>query len=945
MRTFIGRGLAALMLTAGLGGTASAAAPDTIDIPFTKFTLPNGLNVIVSEDHKAPVVAVSIWYHIGSADEPAGKTGFAHLFEHLMFQGSENHKDEFFRPFELAGATDQNGTTWFDRTNYFETVPTTALDMTLWMESDRMGHLLGAIGQKELDEQRGVVQNEKRQGENQPYGRVDERMAANAFPANHPYHHDTIGSMKDLDAASLADVKGWFSANYGAANVTVALVGDITPEVAKQKMLEYFGDIPAGPPVLRQQPWTAPRTESTRDTMTDHVAQTRIYREWNAPWLGDADGQNLELAAAVLGGGKTSRLYERLVYKDKLVDDVSIEVQSFALASMVQLQADVKKGVDPKKVEAAIAEEFARFLKDGPTQDELDRVKTSTRASFIRHLERVNGKASILAEGQVYRGDPGAYKTDLSRLEAATPATVLAAAKKWFSQGDYTLTVTPSPEGADEDIADEMEKAGRAAIDGRPAPVAPPKAEYSVTKSTVARDKGVPNVAAFPDLTFPKLERGKLKNGIEVVLAQRHAIPVVQMQLLFDAGYASDQGKGPGTSAFTMAMLDEGTSTLDSLEIARREERLGAEISAGSGLDTSSVGLSALTSQLAPSLALYADVVRNPAFREDDIARVRGQWLARIAQEKTQPRGIALRTLPPLLYGEGHAYAIPFTGSGNEAAINALTEANLRAYVAERLRPDNAKILIAGDTTLDAIIPELDKVFGDWKAPDAPLGKKNIGPVKPPAKASVYLVDKPGAQQSLILAGVVAPSTKAKNNLEIQTMNGAFGGNFTSRLNMNLREDKHWAYGAFSFLTNAIGQRPFLLYAPVQTDKTAESAAELLRESKEVIGPKPLTHEEVEKVKLGDVRSMPGDYQTTGAVLGAMTGIIVYDRPDDYVQTLKPRIEAQTDPQVQAAAVEVIKPESLTWVIVGDLKKIEKGVRALNLGEVKVLDAEGKVVR
>jgi predicted Zn-dependent peptidase len=945
MRMSLGRGLAALLLTTGFGGAATAAAPDAIDIPFTRFTLPNGLTVVVSEDHKAPVVAVSIWYHIGSADEPAGKTGFAHLFEHLMFQGSENHKDEYLRPFELAGATDQNGTTWYDRTNYFETVPTTALDMALWMESDRMGHLLGAIGQHELDEQRGVVQNEKRQGENQPYGRVDERMSAMAFPANHPYHHDTIGSMKDLDAASLADVKQWFTANYGAANVTVALVGDITPDIAKAKMQEYFGDIPAGAPVPRQQPWTAPRTESTRDAMTDHVAQTRIYREWNAPWLGDKTIPDLELAAAVLGGGKTSRLYERLVYKDKLADDVSVDVQSFALASMVQLQADVKHGVDPKKVEAAVADEWARFLKDGPTEDELTRVKVSSRAAFIRHLERVNGKASILAEGQVYRDDPGAYKTDLARLEAATPASVLAAARQWLAHGDYTLTVTPSPDGADENIADEMEKPGRAAIDGRPAPVTPPKADYKVTPSKVARNEGVPKVGAFPDLTFPKLERGKLRNGIEVVLAERHAIPVVQVQLLFDAGYASDQGKGPGTSAFTMAMLDEGTATLDSLEIARREERLGAEIGAGSGLDTSTVSLSALSSQLVPSLALYADIVRNAAFRDDDIARVRGQWLARIAQEKTQPRGLALRTLPPLLYGKGHAYAIPFTGSGNEAAINALTAKDLRAYVGERLRPDNAKILIAGDTTLEAIIPELDKVFGDWKAPATPIGRKNIATVEPPAKPRVYLMDKPGAQQSLILAGVVAPSTKAKNNLEIQTMNGAFGGTFTSRLNMNLREDKHWAYGAFSFLVNALGQRPFMLYAPVQTDKTAESAAELLREAKDVIGPKPLTDEEIEKIKLGDVRSMPGEYQTTGAVLGAMSGIVIYDRPDDYVQTLKPRIEAQTDAAVQSAAVEIVKPDALTWVIVGDLKKIEKPVRALNLGEVKVLDAEGKVVR
>ncbi|HKE46735.1 MAG TPA: pitrilysin family protein [Rhodanobacteraceae bacterium] len=945
MQTLLARGLAAFVLTAALAGTASATAPDTIDIPFTRFTLPNGLTVVVSEDHKAPVVAVSVWYHIGSADEPDGKTGFAHLFEHLMFQGSENHKDEFFRPFELAGATDQNGTTWYDRTNYFETVPVTALDMALWMESDRMGHLLGAIGQKELDEQRGVVQNEKRQGENEPYGRVDERMSANAFPANHPYHHDTIGSMKDLDAASLADVKQWFSSNYGAANVTVALVGDITPDVAKAKMQEYFGDIPAGPPVPRQQPWAAPRTQSTRDTMTDEVAQTRIYREWNTPWLGDADSAELDLAAAVLGGGKTSRLYERLVYKDKLVDDVSFEVQSFALASMAQLQADVKRGVEPAKVEAAIADEWARFLKEGPTDDELARVKVSTRASFIRRLERVNGKASILAQGQLYRGDPGAYKADFARMDAATRGSVLASAKQWLSQGDYTLTVTPAPKGATEDAKDEAETVGRAAIEGRPAPVMPPKGDFTVMPSSIARDKGVPKVDAFPDLTFPKLQRGKLKNGIEVVLAERHTIPVIQMQMLFDAGYASDQGRGPGTSAFTMAMLDEGTTTLDSLEIARREERLGAEINAGSGLDTSSAGLSALSSQIVPSLALYADIVRNPAFRDDDLSRIRGQWLARIAQEKTQPRGLALRTLPPLLYGDGHAYAIPFTGSGNEAAIKALTDKELRAYVHERLRPDNAKILVAGDTTLATIIPQLDAVFGDWKAPATPLAKKNLGTVAAPKKPRVYLMDKPGAPQSLILAGVLAPSTKAKNDLEIQTMSGAFGGAFTSRLNMNLREDKHWAYGAFSFLVNALGQRPFMLYAPVQTDKTAESAAELLRESKDVIGPKPLTSEEIDKIKVGDVRSMPGEYQTTGAVLGAMNGIVVYDRPDNYVETLKPRIEAQTDAGVQAAATEIIKPDAFTWVIVGDLKKIEKPVRDLKLGDVKILDAEGKILR
>ncbi len=944
MRTSLIAAFAATFLSLGIAHGAPAAT-DAIDIPFTRFTLPNGLTVVVSEDHKAPVVAVSVWYHVGSADEPTGKTGFAHLFEHLMFQGSENHKDEFFRPFELAGATDQNGTTWFDRTNYYETVPTTALDMTLWMESDRMGHLLGAIGQHELDEQRGVVQNEKRQGENQPYGRVDERITANAFPANHPYHHDTIGSMKDLDAASLTDVKNWFGAYYGAANVTVALVGDITPEVAKAKMLEYFGDIPAGPPVARQQPWTAPRTTSTRDTMTDHVAQTRIYREWNVPGLADPEETQLELAAAVLGGGKTSRLYERLVYKDKLADGVSVGVQSFALASMLQMQVDVKNGVDPAKVEAAVADEWKKFLKDGPTADELARVKVDTRAGFIRGLERVNGKATILAEGQVYRNDPGAWKTDLAQIDASTSASVRAAANKWLSKGDYTLTVTPAPKDADESAKDEMEQPGRAAIAGRPQAKLPPKQDFTTTKSTVDRNKGVPVVATFPDLSFPKLEHGQLKNGIKVVLAERHTIPVVQVQLLFDAGYASDQGRKLGTSAFTMGMLDEGTKELDSLEIARRAERLGAQIGAGSGLDSSSVKLNALSAELEPSLKLYADVVRNAAFRDADIARIRGQWLARIAQEKTQPTGLALRTLPPLLYGEGHAYAIPFTGSGTETSIKSLTADDMHAYVRDFIRPDNATILVAGDTTMDAIITKLDAVFGDWNAPNAAMPKKNIADVAAPKQPRVYLMDKPGAQQSLILAGVVAPSTKAKNDLEIQTMNGAFGGSFTSRLNMNLREEKHWAYGAGSFLSSALGQRPFMMYAPVQTDKTSESVAEILREAKNVIGAKPLTHAEIDKIKVGDVRSMPGEYQTTGAVLGAMNGIVLYGRPDDYVQTLKPRIEAQTDAAVQAAAKEVIRPDALTWIVVGDLKKIEQPVRDLKIGEVKVIDADGKTVR
>ncbi|MEP7185218.1 MAG: pitrilysin family protein [Rhodanobacter sp.] len=920
-----------------------ATGATTTQIPelaYARFTLSNGLTVVVHEDHKAPVVAVSVWYHVGSSYEPKGKTGFAHLFEHLMFQGSENHKDEYFKPFELAGATDQNGTTWLDRTNYFETVPTTALDMALWMESDRMGHLLGAIGKPQLDEQRGVVQNEKRQGENQPYGRASELIQAEAFPANHPYHHDTIGSMDDLNGASLTDVKQWFRGYYGAANTVVVLSGDITPAAAKEKMQRYFGDIAAGPQVPRPQPWVAARTTSTRGSMADNVAQTRIYREWNVPGRGTRDENLLELAASVLGGGKTSRLYQRLVYKDKLADDVSVDVDQHVLASLFQLQVDVKKGVDPAKVEAAVADEWKKFLRNGPTADELARVKTSARASFVRGLELVNTQASILAQGQLYHGDPSIYLKQFKQFLAATPADVTQLANRWLSKGDYTLTVVPGKV----DEADTASSAGRAAIPGAPAPVLSAKGDSKAVASDVDRSKGLPEVSQFPDLKFPELQRGKLDNGVEVILAERHTVPAVQMQLLFNAGYAADQGRKLGTSSFTMSMLDEGSKDLDSVEIAKREQRLGAIIGSGCGLDFCNASLNALNDQLKPSLALFTDIVRHPAFRETDINRLRGQWLAGIAQEKSQPIGIALRTLPPLLYGKGHAYAIPFTGTGTQASISSLSAGDMRQFMTDYIRPDNMKILVAGDTTLAKIIPQLNAAFGDWKAPASALPKKNISKVAPPKQAHVYLVDRPGAQQTLVLAGSLAPSTEAPDDLQIQTMNGAFGGSFTSRLNMNLREDKHWAYGAYSFLQNAVGQRPFLLYAPVQTDKTGQSVAEMLKEANGVVGDKPLTAQEINKIKVGDIRSMPGSYQTTSAVMGALQGIAQYNRPDDYVQTAKARTEAQTDASVQAAAKEIIHPGQLTWVIVGDLKKIEAPIRALNIGPVQVLDADGKPV-
>ena len=893
-----------------------SAGPADVEIAYEKHVLGNGLTVILHEDHKAPVVAVATWFHVGSKDEVPGKTGFAHLFEHLLFEGSENHPGHWDRELDALGATDTNGTTWLDRTNYFETVPRTALDFALYMESERMGHFGNFLTQKRLDVQRGVVQNEKRQGENQPYGKMGELVQRGSFPEGHPYRWETIGSMADLNAASLADVKQWFATKYGAANATLVLAGDIDPKDALARVERYFGDIPAGPPVSRREAWIAPRTEDTREEMQDRVAQVRISQNWNVAQLGTTDADLLDLAAQVLGGSAASRLDARLVHKDRIADHVSASNFSAELAGIFSIEADVKAGVDPAQVEAVLDEERARLLRDGPTPEELERARTTALAGFTRAMEKVGGfggKAATLAGCQTFEGDPACYRKSLANLHAATVKTVQAAAQRWLSAGRYTLVVRPIP-------------------------------DFKTAASKLDRSSA-PATMSFPNLNFPALQRAKLANGIPVVLIERHDVPLVHAKLLFDAGYAADQGRGLGTAAMTMTMLDEGTQKRGALQLAGDIESLGANLSAGATLDACDVTVSALKANLAPTLDLFAEVVRSPAFDPKEFSRVQSQWLAAIAQEKTEPSALGLRVLPPLLFGAGHAYAIPFTGKGTESSVKALTPEALKEFHQAWLRPDNATLLVAGDTTLAEILPLLEARFGTWAAPAAAKPRKNVGPATLPDHARLFLIDKPNAEQSVILAGLLAPPSNAPEHLQVTTMNDVIGGQFTARINQNLREDKHWSYGAYSQVPAALNTRPYLFSAPVQTDQTAPAIAEMLKELRAYVGAKPATAAEIRRMKDLRIRALPGRYETGNASLAALSAIVQNGWPDDYVQTLKSRLESQRDDDVRAMAKRLIKPDQLTWVVVGDLAKIEPALRKLNLGEVRVLDSDGKEVK
>ena len=912
-----------------------------VDIPFEQFTLPNGLRVIVHTDRKAPIVAVNVWYHVGAKDEPRGRSGFAHLFEHLMFQGSENHKGEYFEPFELVGATEQNGTTNSDRTNYFANVPTTALDTALWMESDRMGHLLGAVDQAALDEQRGVVQNEKRQNENQPYGRVYEALLKGSYPEGHPYHHTVIGSMNDLNAAGLEDVKNWFRSWYGPNNAVLVLAGDIDLATAKAKVTRYFGDIAPSASVRKMPAQVAPRTTSTRATMTDTVPQARVYRVWNVPAATAADFEQLRLLAHVLGGARSSRLDKRLVFQDKLVDNVSAALYDSELGSLFVLQADVKQGVEPAKVEAAMAEELGKLLAVGPSKEEVERARTVLQASFVRGVERIGGfggKADVLAECAVFTGKPGCFRDAQAALARATAAQIKAAGRAWLRRGDFTLVVTPGERAA---VLEEP-----AVANLPPTKVMPAARNLRAVASDVDRKAGVPMPASFPQLRFPALQRKTLSNGIKVVLAERPGLPLIQLTMGFvGAGFASDHSRKPGSAAFTMGMLDEGAGPYDVLALGDRLESLGANLGSNASLDSASVRLSALKDKLDDSLAVLADVVMRPRLEEKEIARVRAEWLAAIKQEKARPQSLTRRLAPLLLFGAGHPYAIPTTGTGTEAGIAALRREDMQAWMKDWLRPDNAVVIVVGDTTLAEITGKLEAVFGAWKAPAGALPKLELASVKLPTKSRVFLVDQRGAIQANILVGQVAPSSKDPLAIELELANGVLGGEFSSRLNMNLRESKHWAYGSYSSLTGAVGQRTWVASAAVQIDKTADSAKEILRELRDyVTGKTPASPQEVSKLQSSEVLALPGSFETASAVLAAIGAIELYGRPDDYEQVRAARIKELTPAKVQAAAA-TLKPDSMTWIIVGDLKKIEAGIRALNLGEVKVLDVDGKTLR
>ncbi|MFN7918122.1 MAG: pitrilysin family protein [Vicinamibacterales bacterium] len=932
--TGVRRACAALLVLIGLVATPShvpvraqapvaAAASDVPDIPFEKYSLPNGLEVILSEDHRLPLVAVNMWYHVGPANEEPGRTGFAHLFEHMMFNGSKHVPgDSHFKLVEGAGASDVNGTTGFDRTNYFQTLPANQLELGLWLESDRMGYLLDTLTGAVLANQQDVVRNERRQSfESRPYGIIQEAVFQNLFPKGHPYYANIIGSHADIQAARLDDVKSFFKKYYAPNNATLALVGDFDKATAKALVEKYFGPLKSGPPVARPTAQTPPITAEKRVTVTDRIQLPRVYITWQSPKILTQEDADADVASSALGGGKTSRLYKALVYEKQIAQDVMAYQQSMMLVSAFGIQATARPGHTAEELEQAIDEELAKFQQTGPDQSEIERARNGAETGTVRGLERLGGfggVADTLNSYNHYLGDPGFLRRDLQRYRNVTQASVKAFAQTLTKNSRVVVYGLPGAQNLGPEVPKgtaETTAGGEAVNADAPWRNTPPKP------------------AAARTLTVPVPKSFTLSNGLTVLLNERPGLPIVSATLAFRTGSATNPADKPGLANFTAAMIDEGTTTRSSLEIANEAAQLGGSLSTGSGPDSTQASVTSLTRTFPQMLALMADVIRRPTFPAEEIDRQRASRLAQLVQQRENVNAIASAVTAAALYGAKHPYG--GTELGTEASNKAMTGADMKAFWQRNYVPNNAALIVSGRITEAELRPLVQQAFGDWQrgTPDQAQRAAEQG-----STARVILVDKPGAPQSQLRAVSIAAARVTPDYEAMRVLNDIFGGLFSSRLNLNLREEHGYTYGANSQFVFRRAPGFFVAASGVRTDVTAPALAEMTKELAKMRD--GVSVEELTLAKDAIVRSLPSEFETSGNVTASTANLFLFGLPIDYYVRAQARFAAVTAAQVAAAARTYFVPEKTLYVVVGDRSKIVPEIEKLNLGAIELWTPE-----
>ncbi len=897
------------------------------DLKFEKYKLKNGLEVILLEDHRLPLVAVNLWYHVGPANERPGLTGFAHLFEHMMFEGSKYAGDKaHFRYLESAGATDINGTTDFDRTNYFETLPSNQLELALWLESDRMGFLLDKLDEEKLENQRDVVRNERRQSvESAPYGLVQEEMFHLLYPKDHPYYASVMGSHADIESARLEDVREFFSLFYAPNNASLAIVGDLHQETTKALVEKYFGPIPAGPKVPGIRVQTPPIRSERRAVVGDQVELPRVYLAWiTDPVLTQGDAE-CDLIARILGGGKSSRLYKRLVYKDRIAQDSSCTQYSLALGSIFTIEATAKPGVRPEDLEKTIDEELNAFQELGPTEPELEGARNIIESAVIRGLETLGGFGGVadrLNQYNHFLGNPGWLANDIERYRKATPASLQAAARSGL-QRNARVVVHGVP-GAK--VVNDVPKSDRAP---RAEPVRPSDTRDQDWRLEPPRPGPASRLKLPVPLTF------LLSNGLAVYLVEQHSLPIVSAILVPLCGSERNPIDLPGLSSFTAEMLDEGTRKRSALQIATDADYLGATLTAGSSTDSTHISVRTLRKNLDAALELTADVLLNPEFPMHEIERIRNDRLTHILQQKDNPHVLAGKVFYRSVYGSGHPYG--YTEVGTEASNTATTRDDLVGFWRAGYVPGHTALVAAGDVTPDELRSLAEKYFGQWKGQPREF---EFPAVRAGARRKVVIVEKPDSPQTALRIGHVGVSRSDPDYVPIDVMNTGFGGLFTSRINLNLREKHGFTYGASSAFVFRRGPGPFVVATGVRTDVTGAAVAEIFNEIQRMRTTLP-TPQELTTAKDSIAHSLPGLFETTAQSASSIGQLHIYNLPTDYYESLPGQVEGVTAEDVRRVAEAYLKPEEMVVVAVGDRARIEPQLEKLQLGPIEVRDASG----
>jgi zinc protease len=899
-------------------------------LPVESYRLDNGLKVVLHRDTTVPRVTVCVAYHVGSKDERQGRTGFAHFFEHMMFRGTKNVPN-YDIPLQEAGAQ-SNAETSEDLTIYYETVPSHWLERALYLEAERLAYLPTALDQEKFDTEREVVKNERRQSvDNVPYGLAEEVLLSNVFPAGHPYSWSVIGSMADLNKATLDDLRRFFAEFYHPGNACLTLVGDFDPQQAKALIDRYFGPLKAGGK-RRQVVAENETAKAQRLERSDKVQFDRVYWAWPSVAEGHADAPALDMLAAVLSSGEASRLYRALIRDRYLAADVDATNDSKEIAGLFTIDATVAEGETVDAVEAELTKQLARIQAGPPDASELARARAKLETAFLASLTPPLHRAKVLASSFVQYDDPDRYRKDFERFFRVQPADVTRVARKYLTPEKLILVIEPA-EGEPKN----------------PPIVAGPKvADAQQTEPTARVPSGnlawsqLPGPARPGAFHAPKIERRTLSNGLDVWIARRTTVPLVQAQLLVPFGTADDPEGKSGRAALASATFDKGTTRLDSADFTEALEELGAAVGVGGGLDTTSFSFTTLARTLEPMLRLFGELLTSPRFDTDDFQREMELHLAKLQQGPDDVNWIASRAFRALLYGKDHPYGNP--ADGYLETVTTLTIDDLKEAHKRFVRPKGSHLIVVGDVDPDALVKLLETSLAEWTG-EAPAPSPRPEPNTKPGPGVAYLVDKPGAVQSVLAIGRRWLGRNDPRYFATLIGNRVLGGDFLSRLNQNLREKHGFTYGAGSTFSFRRTGSVWMASAQVRADATAPALRELLGELDGVAKDRPFTHEELAVAQDSELQSYPERFEAPGTLLAVIREMVEYHLPPDYLETFLEKLGGVGPREAIQAMGDVVKDEDRLVLIVGDAKSVRPAIEGLKrFKELRPVSPDGLLI-